>query len=200
MTPDAMAASTNTPSKSTFPGDRKTRNAAHSRVYRLLKKNRTEALAEEVAELRAEIDKFMAAYALSSSVLSEMADDIGQRYSARMDVVGGELSVGVGKPPPEEQGVGGVQEETTRKERKALAAKAARKRARDRLASLEHQVSGLRQWAGELRSLSEAQQTTGADATTPCAALGGAPSILPPPKKRHRRDGEFAAVMIEDID
>ena len=36
------------PSKNSFPGDRKDRNAAHSRVYRLLKKNRNQELAGEL--------------------------------------------------------------------------------------------------------------------------------------------------------
>ena len=44
---DARATPVKQPSKKSFPGDRKDRNAAHSRVYRMLKKNRTQDLAGE---------------------------------------------------------------------------------------------------------------------------------------------------------
>ena len=45
---EASSSASKQPSKGSFPGDRKDRNAAHSRVYRLLKKNRTHALAGEL--------------------------------------------------------------------------------------------------------------------------------------------------------
>ena len=45
---EASSSASKQPSKGSFPGDRKDRNAAHSRVYRLLKKNRTQALAGEL--------------------------------------------------------------------------------------------------------------------------------------------------------
>ena len=43
-----------TPSKASFGGSRKDQNAAHSRVYRLLKKQHAEELTTEIAALREE--------------------------------------------------------------------------------------------------------------------------------------------------
>ena len=97
----------------------------------------------------------------------------------------------------------------TRRERKALAAKAARKRARKRLASLEHQACVLRCWFEELRSCigggsqatsentSSAQHATSPVEIEPAAAVDFAAdedetvtrdATSMPPKKRHRSD------------
>lgn len=203
MTPDAT-----TPSKSTFPGDRKTRNAAHSRVYRLLKKNHTEALADEVAELQAEVDALVAAHALSSSASSGEAAAIANRYSTH--AAAGVTTASVEAPdgdgasftwhlldPANPTNKGGVvQDERTRKAKKALAAKAARKRTRERLSSLEQQVVGLQHCLAELKALRS---------DTPPSGSAAEPSTANtlPPKKRHRSSAskaELTAVVIEDID
>ena len=202
MTPDAAT----TPSKSAFPGDRKTRNAAHSRVYRLLKKNHTGALADEVAELQAEVDALVAAHALSSSASSGEAAAIASRYStlaaAGVTTASVEAPDGGGAsftwhlllPGDGKRGV--VQDERTRKAKKALAAKAARKRTRERLSSLEQQVAGLQHCLAELKALRS---------DTPPSGSAAEPSTANtlPPKKRHRSSAskaELTAVVIEDID
>ena len=81
----------------------------------------------------------------------------------------------------------------TRRERKALAAKAARKRARERLASLEHQVAALTAWLGELRSLtacgrSGRDASPAADDSSDDASRTSCDSYAKPPKKRHRAE------------
>ena len=193
------------PSKNTFPGDRKDRNAAHSRVYRLLKKNHTEALADEVATLHSEVDAMMAAYALSSVALSDAAAGIGRQYTAQLDS-GATVECQPAEPRKHEPQDG---VEITRKERKAMAAKAARKRARERLAGLEQQVAVLRQWVVDLRALSETRDAAGADdrhseadSTSTSSTqhdLQDAPAV--PPKKRHRVLAVgMPGIVIEDVD
>ena len=83
----------------------------------------------------------------------------------------------------------------TLRERKAVAAKAARRRARERLASLEHQADVLRQWVSSLQSLVTSARSgplspADADDTPSCSST---PPM--PPKKRHRS----STFMVEDV-
>ena len=119
-----------TPSKASFGGSRKDQNAAHSRVYRLLKKQHTEELASEIAALRAEAAQLIAAHGLTEEgpVVPQPAEpnaaDDAAHDAAACD----------------------------RAARKALAAKAARKRTRERLARLEAEADACRVWVGALRA------------------------------------------------
>ena len=191
-----------TPSKASFGGSRKDQNAAHSRVYRLLKKQRTESLAEEVVVLNAEVEALMAAHALSGFAQLEGAAAITRRCSA-INEMGSDEQLPLDEQSP-------AADERTRKEKKALAAKAARTRARERLATLESQVASLRQCIRELNALSrvppvgrmppssdgDCSEDSRSSSTATCDPCEAESSV--PPKKRHR--SKSLAVIIEDVD
>lgn len=87
-----------------------------------------------------------------------------------------------------------------RRERKAIAAKAARRRARERLASLEYQANALRQWVALLRSLvtsAEMEKLSSPDDSADNVKSFSSPASMPP-KKRHRT--EPPAFLLEDLD
>jgi len=124
-----------TPSKASFGGSRKDQNAAHSRVYRLLKKQHAEELTTEIAALREEAAQLLVAgHGLTAA---EMEGPV------------------VPQPPAEANAADDAAHGAAacdRAARKALAAKAARKRTRERLARLEAEADACRVWVGALRA------------------------------------------------
>ena len=121
-----------TPSKASFGGSRKDQNAAHSRVYRMLKKQHTEELASEISALREEAAQLLvAAHGLTAA---EMEGPV------------------VPQPPAAPNAADDAAHVCDRAARKALAAKAARKRTRERLARLEAEADACRVWVGALRA------------------------------------------------
>ena len=182
------------PSKKSFPGDRKDRNAAHSRVYRLLKKNRTKALADEVEALKSEGDAIGAACTLSSPGMA-----LPQMPSLLIDAAQLTGATPAADATDDDDGAGDIVQ-TTRRERKAIAAKAARRRARERLASLEYNANALRKWVALLRSLVASAGTeplSSSDDSADDVTLCSSPASMPP-KKRHR--SEPPAFVVEDVD
>ncbi len=186
-----------TPSKASFGGSRKDQNAAHSRVYRLLKKQHTEELASEIAALRAEAAQLIAAHGLTEEgpVVPQPAEPNAADDAAHGAAV------------------------CDRAARKALAAKAARKRTRERLARLEAEADACRVWVGALRAKTagdacisaagamialaatcveagsaedaRARSEAGSEETAP---LPESPCL--PPKKRQR--AELGSILISD--
>ena len=131
------------PSKNPFPETGKTARG-HSRVYRLLKKNRTKALADEVEALKSEGDAIGAACTLSSPGMA-----LPQMPSLLIDAAKLTGATPAADATDDDDGAGDIVQ-TTRRERKAIAAKAARRRARERLASLEYNANALRKWVALL--------------------------------------------------
>ena len=120
-----------TPSKASFGGSRKDQNAAHSRVYRMLKKQHAEELASEIAALREEAAQLVVvAHGLTAE----------------------EMEGPVVPQPAEPSAADDAAHVCDRAARKALAAKAARKRTRERLARLEAEADACRLWVGALRA------------------------------------------------
>lgn len=169
-----MARSTSAaPSKSSFPGERKDRNAAHSRVYRQLQKENTAALADEIAALKDEAEMLGAAQLLScaeplamvpplvpatvecslapcDSSHAELDDDAAPCDSSHAELDGD--AAPCDSSQAELDGDAARRAAERRRQRKALAAKAARKRARERLMSLESEANSLRAWVATLRA------------------------------------------------
>lgn len=88
----------------------------------------------------------------------------------------------------------------TRRERKALAAKSARKRSRERLASLEMEAIACRQWVGSLQSKVDHRRPVTTDtAIIADSGLSGkdeAAREAMPPKKRQRAEHGLPVLMV----
>jgi hypothetical protein len=103
------------------------------------------------------------------------------------------------QPSDNASGANGVSVET-RRERKALAAKAARKRARERLASLEYEAAVLRRWLADAMlqmSCSIIRPPSPTD-TTPSETAACDSSSTVPPKKR--RLDLVSQLLVEPLD
>jgi hypothetical protein len=149
---------------------------------------------DEIAALTNEAEALAAAHALSShrAVLPQLPPLMlhEDRAPAQQSDHGDDTP----STDAEERPQSAVQ---SRREKKALAARAARKRARERLAQMEHQARVLRSWIAELRSACMCGSSSPTEATANETVQSDSHPSMPPKK---RRLTDVPTLIIEDLD